>query len=61
MVDFSREFAVIRPPTPAYAVISNVFQRSLSDIVNGADVKASLDKAVDQIDFNIETNDGYGF
>jgi multiple sugar transport system substrate-binding protein len=61
MVDFSREYAVIRPPTPAYAVITNVFQRSLSDIVNGSDVKASLDKAVDQIDFNIETNDGYGF
>jgi multiple sugar transport system substrate-binding protein len=61
MVDFSREYAVIRPPTPAYAVISNVFQRSLSDIVNGADVKATLDQAVDQIDFNIETNDGYGF
>jgi multiple sugar transport system substrate-binding protein len=61
MDDFSREFAVIRPPTPAYAVITNVFQRSLSDIVNGADVKASLDNAVDQIDFNIETNDGYGF
>jgi multiple sugar transport system substrate-binding protein len=61
MVDFSREYAVIRPPTPAYAVISNVFERTLKDIVNGADVKTSLDRAVDQIDFNIDANDGYGF
>jgi multiple sugar transport system substrate-binding protein len=61
MVDFSREYAVIRPPTPAYAVISNVFERTLKDIVNGADVKDSLDRAVDQIDFNIQANDGYGF
>jgi multiple sugar transport system substrate-binding protein len=61
MVDFSREYAVIRPPTPAYAVITNVFERTLKDIVNGADVKSSLDRAVDQIDFNIDANDGYGF
>jgi multiple sugar transport system substrate-binding protein len=61
MDDFSREYAVIRPPTPAYAVISNVFERSLKDIVNGADVKTALDRAVDQIDFNIQANDGYGF
>jgi multiple sugar transport system substrate-binding protein len=61
MVDFSREYAVIRPPTPAYAVISNVFERTMKDIVNGADVKTALDRAVDQIDFNIQANDGYGF
>jgi multiple sugar transport system substrate-binding protein len=61
MVDFSRDYAVIRPPTPAYAVITNVFERTLKDIVNGADVKSSLDRAVDQIDFNIKANDGYGF
>jgi multiple sugar transport system substrate-binding protein len=61
MVDFSREYAVIRPPTPAYAVISNVFERSMKDVMNGADVKGALDRAVDQIDFNIQANDGYGF
>lgn len=61
MVDFSEKYAVIRPPTPAYAVISNVFGSSLRDIVNGGDVKSSLDKAVDQIDFNIKANDNYGF
>jgi multiple sugar transport system substrate-binding protein len=61
MVDFSREFAVIRPPTPAYSVISSVFEKTFQDIMNGANVEASLDKAVDQIDFNIESNDGYGF
>jgi multiple sugar transport system substrate-binding protein len=61
MVDYSREFAEIRPPTPAYAVISSVFEKTVQDIMNGADVEDSLDKAVDQIDFNIESNDGYGF
>jgi multiple sugar transport system substrate-binding protein len=61
MVDFSREFAVIRPPTPAYSVISSVFEKTFQDIMNGADVESSLDEAVDQIDFNIESNDGYGF
>jgi multiple sugar transport system substrate-binding protein len=60
MVDFSREYAVIRPPTPAYAVISSVFEKSLQDISNGKDVQAALDSAVEQIDFNIDTNDGYG-
>jgi multiple sugar transport system substrate-binding protein len=61
MLDYSREYAVIRPPTPAYAVISSVFEKILQDIMNGADVQGSLDRAVDQIDFNIETNNGYGF
>ena len=61
MLDYSREYAVIRPPTPAYAVISSVFEKTLQDVMNGADVQGSLDRAVDQIDFNIETNNGYGF
>jgi multiple sugar transport system substrate-binding protein len=61
MVDFSREYAEIRPPTPAYAVISSVFEKTFQDIMNGADVEGALDRAVEQIDFNIESNDGYGF
>jgi multiple sugar transport system substrate-binding protein len=61
MLDYSREYAVIRPPTPAYAVISSVFEKTLQDVMNGADAQGSLDRAVDQIDFNIETNNGYGF
>ncbi|MFP5336201.1 MAG: extracellular solute-binding protein [Actinomycetes bacterium] len=59
-VDFSQEYAVIRPPTPAYAVISSTFEKAAKDIMNGADVQATLDQAVQEIDTNIESNDGYG-
>lgn len=55
------QFAVLRPETPAYAVISTTFQTAAMDIMNGADVKATLDQAVKDIDADIENNDGYGF
>jgi multiple sugar transport system substrate-binding protein len=60
-VDFSREYAVQRPPTPAYPVIASTFEKAAKDIVNGADPRSSLDQAVQEIDANIESNDGYGF
>lgn len=55
------QFAVLRPETPAYAVISTTFERAAKDIMNGADVQESLDQAVADIDADIENNDGYGF
>lgn len=60
-VDFSREYAVARPATPAYPVISSTFEKAAKDIMNGANVQATLDQAVKEIDTNIESNDGYGF
>ena len=60
-VELSQKFAVLRPETPAYAVISTTFETAAKDIMNGADVKSSLDQAVTEIDANIEANDGYGF
>ncbi|WP_298457179.1 extracellular solute-binding protein [uncultured Cellulomonas sp.] len=60
-VELSQEFAVERPPTPAYPVISSVFERAAKDIMNGADVQSTLDDAVQEIDTNIQSNDGYGF
>ncbi len=33
----------------------------MADIANGADVVDALDAAVDEIDADIEANDGYGF
>jgi multiple sugar transport system substrate-binding protein len=58
--DYSRAFAVIRPPTPAYPVISSVFEKALQDLKSGAPVKATLDHAVDEIDKNIRSNNNYG-
>lgn len=60
-VEFSQEFAVLRPETPAYAVISSAFETAAKDIMNGADVQTALDNAVAEIDANIASNDGYGF
>jgi multiple sugar transport system substrate-binding protein len=53
--------ALIRPPTPGYLVMALVFEKALADIANGADVQEALDAAVDEIDANIEANNGYGF
>ncbi|MEU1972561.1 extracellular solute-binding protein [Microbacterium sp. NPDC019599] len=60
-VEFSQDFAVLRPETPAYAVISSTFETAAKDIMSGADVKTTLDNAVAEIDANIASNDGYGF
>ncbi|GIG28504.1 sugar ABC transporter substrate-binding protein [Cellulomonas marina] len=54
------QFAVLRPPTPAYAVISSTFERAAKDIMAGADIQSTLDQAVADIDADIQANDGYG-
>ena len=51
--------AVPRPQTPAYPTITLSFQKAINDILNGGDVKAALDKAVQDIDRDIKDNDGY--
>ncbi len=60
-VELSQQFALARPATPAYPVISSTFEKAAKDIMNGADVQSTLDNAVKDIDQNIESNDGYGF
>ena len=52
--------AMLRPVTPGYVVEAKVFQKALTDIANGADVADTLDAAVDEIDADIERNQGYG-
>ncbi len=59
--ELSKEQAIIRPPTPAYLSAALTFEKALADIANGADVATALDAAVDEIDADIEANDGYGF
>ena len=59
--NLSADQALIRPPTPAYTNAALVFEKAMADIANGADVQTALDAAVDEIDADIESNDGYGF
>ncbi|MAM09347.1 MAG: sugar-binding protein [Rhizobiaceae bacterium] len=50
----------LRPVTPGYVVETSVFQKAISDMANGADVADTLDGAVDEIDTDIDRNQGYG-
>jgi len=51
--------AVPRPRTPAYPVITSAFQQAFQDIRYGADIGATLDRAVKVIDRDIRDNHGY--
>ncbi|MCB0885208.1 MAG: extracellular solute-binding protein [Propionibacteriaceae bacterium] len=46
---------LVRPPTPAYPVISRIFDKALRDIVNGSDPKGTLDQAVSEVDTDIKS------
>jgi multiple sugar transport system substrate-binding protein len=61
MMEYSRNYAVLRPETPAYTVIASVFTQYTGDIIHGGDVQQALDAAVEEIDADIEANSGYGF
>lgn len=53
--------AIPRPKTPAYPVITTVFQQAFQQIRHGADVKQVLDNAAQKIDQDIRDNQGYPF
>jgi len=53
------DVAVPRPVTPAYPTITQTMTTTIDDIVQGEDVQTALDKAVEAIDADIETNEGY--
>ncbi len=59
--DYAAEYAVLRPVTPAYPFISSTFQKAYADILAGGDPKEILDKAVSDIDANIQQNGDYEF
>lgn len=42
-------------------MISSSFEKAAKDIMNGAEVKSTLDSAVRAIDADITSQDGYGF
>ena len=56
----SQEQGLVRPVTPGYVVQARIFESALADIANGADVADALDAAVDEINRDIERNNGYG-
>lgn len=56
---YSEKEGLVRPVTPGYVVQSKVFEKAAADIAKGADVAATLDAAVDEINADIEKNNGY--
>ena len=55
-LEFASKFVVIRPPTPAYPFIAKVYEKATADIMSGADVRRTLDAAVDEIDRHLADN-----
>ncbi len=53
---YSKAFALIRPPTPGYPFIATTFTKAAQDILNGADPQQALDQAVKDIDANQQSN-----
>jgi multiple sugar transport system substrate-binding protein len=51
--------AVPRPQTPAYPTITSAFAEAVQNVINGADVEEQLNQAVQEIDQDIEDNNGY--
>ena len=58
-MELSRNYAVMRPETPAYPFIATEYGKAVQDILAGADPKTALDKSVKAIDANIKSNGGY--
>jgi multiple sugar transport system substrate-binding protein len=59
VVQLTQGYAVPRPPTPAYPVISASFRQAFADIRNGMPVQQALDRAAAAIDEDIRDNHGY--
>ena len=61
LYEFARAYAVKRPETPGYPVISAVFEKAMMDVRYGKNVEDALDFAADFVEYDIERNRGYGF
>ncbi len=61
VVQLTGGFSVPRPATPAYPVITDVFQNAFDDIRHGVDISSTLNQAVEEIDTDIRNNQGYPF
>ena len=59
--EFARAFAVSRPETPGYPMISSSFERAMKDVREGGDSADALDRAVEAIQQDLKRNRNYGF
>ncbi|MEU1471116.1 sugar ABC transporter substrate-binding protein [Streptomyces sp. NPDC005761] len=59
LVEFARQYAVVRPATPAYPYISTEFEKAAKDVLAGADPQKALGQAAKDIDSNLKTNNYY--
>jgi multiple sugar transport system substrate-binding protein len=59
-LDLSKQFALIRPPTPGYPYITTTFAKAAQDIAAGGDARKILDEAATNIDQNLKSNNNYG-
>ncbi|MGD8743884.1 MAG: extracellular solute-binding protein [Granulosicoccaceae bacterium] len=59
VVQLAEDYAVPRPQTPAYPVISASFRQAFADMRNGMAVQQALDRAARLIDEDIRDNHGY--
>ncbi len=53
LTEMSRRFGLVRPPTPAYPVVSQVFQQQFQDLVAGKAPEQVLEQSVREIDADI--------
>lgn len=60
LFDFSKQFSVLRPETPAYAEISSSYKNAMSSILNGMPPDLALDIAVENIQAAFERHNNYG-
>lgn len=51
--------SIPRPVTPAYPIITSAFQEAMAKIMQGADVRSTLDAAARIVDQDIRDNQGY--
>ena len=59
--ELAKAFAVTRPATPAYPVISSAFEEAMKDVRDGVDSAEALDRAVELIQQDLKRNNAYGF
>ncbi|MCW6005684.1 extracellular solute-binding protein [Micromonospora sp. CPCC 205371] len=57
----SRKLAMVRPPTPGYPYLTTTFAKATQDIIAGGDPKQILDRAANEIDRDLKSNNYYGF